>query len=217
MSLLQETSYTILIEGNIGAGKSTFLKYFDQFECVEVVSEPLEMFQNLNGTNLLDLVYKDGEKWSFPFQTYVHLLMLQSHLKPTGKKIKIMERSLFSAQHIFIELLRQNKQLEKAEYDILQKWFEFTSEHFHIKPNLIVYLRAEPHEVFDRIKKRGRSEESNVKYDYIKRIHELHENWLIRKEFDDVPILVLNASLSAHEIQKEFEKLNTHCVFTYPN
>lgn len=194
----EEKPYTILV--------CTFVKYFYQFKNVEVIPEPVEMFQNLNGTNLLDLVYKETNKWAFPFQTYVHLLMLQNHLKPTEKKIKIMERSLFSAQHIFFELLMQNKQIERVEYDILQKWYDFTTENFTVKPNLFIYLRAEPDAVFDRIKKRGRAEEIAVDFDYINQIHEFHEQWLQRKECCDVPVLILNANLSAFEVQQEFER-----------
>lgn len=206
MSSMEEMPYTIHVEGNIGAGKSTFLKYFRQFENVDVLAEPVELYQNLNGTNVLDLVYKEPKKWTFPFQTYVHLIMLPYHLKPTERKVKIMERSLFSAQHILVEIARQNKQIEKAEHDILQKWNDFTTENFAVKPNLIVYLRAEPHQVCNRIKKRGRCEESNIDFEYINQIHDLHDKWLLGKECHNVSVLVLNANLSAREVQQEFEE-----------
>ncbi|XP_031637587.1 deoxynucleoside kinase-like [Contarinia nasturtii] len=116
-----------------------------------------------------------------------------------------MERSLFGAHHVFVEAMRQNDKMEKEEYDILQKWFDFTVAHFDIKPNLIVYLRATPNEVFGRMKERGRPEESNVDIAYIERLHELYEKWLM-KECGDVPVLVLNANLSAYNVQQEYEK-----------
>ncbi|XP_031639809.1 deoxynucleoside kinase-like [Contarinia nasturtii] len=196
---LEKKPHTILVEGN------TFLEYLKRFKNVEVMPEPIDSFRNLNGSNLLDLVYKDIKKWAFPFQTYIHLLELQNHLKTTGKSIKVMERSLFGAQHIFVEALLQNNKLEKEEYDILQKWFDFTITRFDIKPNLIVYLRATPNEVFGRMKKRGRPEENNVDIAYIEQIHELYEKWLM-KECGDVPVLVLNANLSAYDVQQEYEK-----------
>lgn len=175
-SASENKPYTIVVEGNIGSGKSTFLQYFNGFEDIEIIPEPVELFQDLNGTNLLDLVYKETKKWAFPFQSYVHHLMLQNYLKPTGKKVKVMERSIFSARNIFIELLKQNEQIEEPEYDILQKWYEFTVQHFAVKPDLIVYLKVEPDHAFARINKRGRFEENNIQFDYIKQIHELHEN-----------------------------------------
>jgi len=46
-----------------------------------------------------------------------------------------------------------------------------------------VYLRTDPEVVYDRICQRGRSEEKSISLNYLKSIHELHEDWLIRKKF----------------------------------
>lgn len=43
-------------------------------------------------------MYKDPAKWAMPFQTYVTLTMLEVHIQPTDKPIKLMERSLYSAK-----------------------------------------------------------------------------------------------------------------------
>lgn len=43
-------------------------------------------------------MYKEPAKWAMPFQTYVTLTMLQTHTTPTDKRVKLMERSLFSAR-----------------------------------------------------------------------------------------------------------------------
>lgn len=45
-----------------------------------------------------------------------------------------------------------------------------------------VYLRTTPDVVYERIRKRARSEETCVPFEYIKQLHELHEDWLIRKK-----------------------------------
>lgn len=45
---------SILVEGNIGAGKSTFLNYLLKYkDIVEVIPEPVDKFRNFNGVNLL--------------------------------------------------------------------------------------------------------------------------------------------------------------------
>lgn len=90
--------FTVLIEGNIGSGKTTYLKYFEKFNDVCLLTEPVEKWRNVNGVNLLELMYRDPKKWAMPFQSYVTLTMLQSHTAPTDKKLKIMERSIFSAR-----------------------------------------------------------------------------------------------------------------------
>ena len=39
-------------------------------------------------------MYRDPQRWSLLFQTYVQLTMVQAHTRPTAKPIRIMERSL---------------------------------------------------------------------------------------------------------------------------
>ena len=41
--------FVVSIEGNIGSGKSTMLKYFEKFEDVELVPEPVAEWCNVGG------------------------------------------------------------------------------------------------------------------------------------------------------------------------
>ena len=60
--------FTVCVEGNIGCGKTTFLEHFSQFEKqVEVLTEPVDRWRNVNGHNLLQLMYEDPERGSLPF------------------------------------------------------------------------------------------------------------------------------------------------------
>lgn len=46
--------FTVLIEGNIGSGKTTFLNHFQQFQDrVCLITEPVEKWRNVRGVNLL--------------------------------------------------------------------------------------------------------------------------------------------------------------------
>jgi hypothetical protein len=95
---------------------------------LKIIPEPVQLWRNLNGNNLLDLMYTDPEKWAFPFHSYVQLTMLQNHLELKGMDeeeatasmdannenatfnaddlhINIMERSLYSAKYCFAENL----------------------------------------------------------------------------------------------------------------
>lgn len=45
-------------------------------------------------------MYKSPERWAMPFQSYVTLTMLQSHVLRTDKRVKLMERSYFSARYV---------------------------------------------------------------------------------------------------------------------
>jgi deoxynucleoside kinase len=45
--------FTVIVEGNIGSGKTTFLNYFSNFKDVEVLQEPIDRWRNVQGHNLL--------------------------------------------------------------------------------------------------------------------------------------------------------------------
>lgn len=89
--------------------------------------------------------------------------------------------------------------------DILQEWYEFIHEQHKIECDLIVYLRTSPEVAYERIKKRARDEESCVPFDYLKDLHDLHENWLIHGQFyRPGQVLVLDANLDLENITEEY-------------
>lgn len=45
--------FTVAVEGNIGSGKTTFIKHFSKFNSVALFSEPIDMWRNCDGHNLL--------------------------------------------------------------------------------------------------------------------------------------------------------------------
>lgn len=99
--------FTIIVEGNIGSGKSTFLDNVTKSkpDLFEVLSEPVKKWKNIEGHNLLDLMYKDAERWSLVFQSYAQLTMMEQHVKKVSKPVKMMERSIYSGRKCFIENL----------------------------------------------------------------------------------------------------------------
>ena len=187
---------SIVVEGNIGSGKTTFLNTF-QGKDVEIMTEPVEKWRNAQGHNLLDLMYSDPKRWGFLFQSYVQLTMLQDHIKPCFKPVKMMERSL--GRRCFIENLYTHGNLSEAEHVVLLEWFNFlnTCKHLECHIDLIIYLRTSPEAAFERLQKRSRHEENKVTFEYIKALHELHEDWLLRRiKFQPLsaPVMVIDAN-----------------------
>ena len=185
-------------------GKTTFLGHFAKFDNVCVLTEPVEEWRNLkynkihvvcilmvfillkytfSGVNLLHLMYQQPERFAMPFQSYAVLTMLKLHNKQTPKLVKIIERSIFSGRYCFVEEMLANGMIHEGMYRVLEEWYEFINEHHKIHCDLIVYLRTSPQIVYERIKKRARDEESCIPYEYIKRLHERHEDWLIHGHF----------------------------------
>jgi septin family protein len=45
--------FTVIVEGNIGSGKTTFLNHFERFPGVVSLAEPVNLWRNAKGHNLL--------------------------------------------------------------------------------------------------------------------------------------------------------------------
>ncbi|XP_026758983.1 deoxynucleoside kinase-like isoform X1 [Galleria mellonella] len=200
--------FTVLVEGNIGSGKTTFLEHFRQFEDITLLTEPVEQWRNLRGWNLLDLMYKDPAKWAMTFQSYVSLTMVDMHLRPTPTPVKLMERSIFSARYCFVENMLRNGILHEAEFAVLDEWFRFIQQHMSIDADLIVYLKTSPSVVHERIRKRARSEEQCVPLKYLEDLHQLHEDWLVNRAFAEcpAPVVIIDADLDLSQITDEYKK-----------
>ena len=72
----------IIIEGNIGAGKSTFLKLLAKAsQDLEVAQEPLESWHKKeDGSNLLENFYTDPKRWAYTLETFAMAARLQDHI-----------------------------------------------------------------------------------------------------------------------------------------
>lgn len=214
MAALQiKRPFTVTIEGNIGSGKTTFLNYFNKYDNVCVLSEPVELWRNCRSHNLLQSMYEDPSRWSFTFQSYVQLTMLKNHTKETPHPIKLMERSIYSAKYCFVEKMFRDGLLPDASYSVLSEWFKWIMEKSFINVDLIVYLQTSPEVVYQRMLDRNRQEEKLVPLQYLQALHQMHEDWLINKTLYTcpAPVLVLNANLDKSVITEEYEKYES-CI-----
>ena len=144
--------YTIVVEGNVGSGKSTLLGLLSELPGVMTVLEPVDQWQNVNGTDLLEMMYDDGNRWTGLFQMESTLSRMKSAVQePLDKhgnraKVRVMERSLYSERACFLEYLKKAGKISPPEYSVMDLWFKFAVEHIEdkIKPDLIGN-RAIPH------------------------------------------------------------------------
>lgn len=189
----------LIVEGNIGAGKSTFLRIIGQRLAAEVVYEPHEQWQSVGGENLLDKFYADTKRWSYSFQTYAfvtRVVQQEQYARAARCATQVYERSVYSDRYCFAKNCYQMGTMTALEWKLYQEWFSWLVDSYTIKPDGFIYLQTDPEVCFQRLTKRNRSEEQQVELDYIKLLHEKHESWLIEKKgvadyIKDVPVLVL--------------------------
>lgn len=202
-SPVPKTNRTIIVEGNIGVGKSTFLNYMAQHSNIEILTEPLEKWTDLNGNNLLQLMYENPVKWSYTFQNYTLLTQLENHLRVCNKDIKIMERSIYSTRYCFGRALLYDNKIERESFQVFVEWFNHAKKSIENQVDLIVYLRASPKTAYERIEKRNRVEEKTIPFEYVSRLHEFYEIWLFNEK---IPIFVIDANLPSHTIHTEYKR-----------
>lgn len=192
----QPRPFTVSIEGNIGSGKSTFLKHFASIPDVATYQEPLWKWTDVGGHNLLGKMYEDTKRWGFLFQSYVQLTRLHIHLtNEQPAKVKLIERSLHNNRYCFTESGHDSGDLQDCEFNVLCEYFDFLEENLDLGIDLIVYLRSTPEVVHQRMQQRGRAEEAGVPLAYLQRIHNYYERWLMKgvPHKSPAPVLVIDA------------------------
>ena len=193
----------LIIEGNIGAGKSTFLNIIEKHLEIEGVLEPHAKWQDVgDGENLLDLFYKGTPRWAYTFQTYAfvtRVLEQESRALSAKHPIQVSERSVFSDRFCFAKNCFEMGLMSSLEWQLYQDWFGWLVEGYTIKPSGFIYLQTDPDVCYKRLLKRQRSEESAVSLDYLTKLHNKHQQWLIDKDddltyLDEIPVLVLECN-----------------------
>jgi len=199
----------VCTEGNVGSGKSSFLKRFHGMEEVEILPEPVEEWRDVSGFNLLKMMYEQSSKWLFQFQSYCTLTLLQQHMSAQGR-LKIMERSLYSSRNIFIEHLQRVGLLHRLEVHILDKWINclFNVDSIKTDVDLFIYLRCNPEIAYGRMLERGRAEEKEMPLSYLESLHLLHETWLVEeRESLPAPVVYIDANKTQEELNVDFERI----------
>jgi len=184
----------ISIEGNIGSGKSTFIKHMkESYPNFVYIQEPVDVWNTItdnDNNTILSLFYNDQEKYAFSFQmmTYItRLSAIRKAIKDNPDKIIIMERSLNTDKNVFAKMLYDNGKISDIDFEIYNRWFD----EFSIPVTKYIYLYTSPDISQQRINKRNRTGEELISLDYLKVCHQSHERWLNNMESN---MLKLNVS-----------------------
>lgn len=197
----------ISLDGNIGSGKSTTWEHLKSYyletmnrKDICFVEEPVNEWHDVvdkDGIPILTNLYKNTTKYAFRFQimAYISRLKLLRDAIKSGYSIIISERCVKTDKEVFCQMLYDAGDIEHDEYLIYNKWFNEFIEDVDISG--LVYIRATPEICDQRIKLRAREGEI-IPFDYIKKCHDYHENW-INKETCNKIIIDANDDLYENE------------------
>jgi len=207
--------HMLVIEGNIGAGKSTFLQLLNERLIIDPVFEPHDKWQNVgDGENLLERFYTDIRRWAYTFQTYAfvtRVLEQERQMRNCVSGIQVLERSVYSDRYCFAKNCYEMGVMQPLEWQLYRDWFTWLVDGYTVKPTGFIYLQTDPKICYERLRKRNRHEESAVPLDYLKRLHEKHEDWLIKRTdivgyLTDVPVVTLPCNRDFEDNKEELKK-----------
>lgn len=175
----------ILLEGNIGAGKSTLGCAWRASGLFEFIPEPVPVWKQDFAADMLDTFYRDMGRWAFTFQ----ITTLATRVKTrdqvaalTEHPRVLLERSIFTDRYVFALTLRYIGAISEAEWQVYERLWNFVVSHTAARPHAILYLRTPAEVCLERIRCRGRAEESGVSLAYLQQLESLHDAWLLSRE-----------------------------------
>lgn len=189
----------LVIEGNIGAGKTTLSKMIaEEFDAKLV----LEQFAD---NPFLPKFYSDQERYSFPLE----LSFLADRYYQIKKQVfnPDLFHSLIVADYFFAKsaIFAQNT-LKDDEYRLFRQIFDIVFESMP-KPDLYVYLHADTNQLLKNIKTRGRDYEQNISADYLEKIKRGYFGFF--KQITSFPILIVDINnvdfIENHDIYNQLK------------
>ena len=151
-----------LLEGNIGAGKTSLGKVLKQSGHFEFLEEPVDVWRQGFANNLFEMFYANMERWSFTFQIMAFTTRAKTWSeileRVTGDRV-VMERSIYTDKNVFAKNLYNVGAMNDSEWQVYRQLWDFLAKNYCDKPDRIIYLRTPAELCLERIRSRGRTEE----------------------------------------------------------
>ncbi len=174
----------IVIEGNIGAGKTTLAtKIAEDFNAKLV----LEGFAD---NPFLPKFYEDQNRYAFPLEMSF-LADRYQQLSDDLTQLDLFKKFTVADYFIFKSLIFARVTLGEDEYRLYHKIFDIMYKEIP-KPDLYVYLYQNTEQLLANIKKRGRDYEQEIPSEYLDKINQGYLEFI--KQQKDLNVLVIDVS-----------------------
>ena len=205
------------VEGNIGSGKSTFLKNMEKYFSVntQFIQEPVDVWKETkdnDDNNILHYFYNDMERFCYAFQSFAFISRVQQiDTINTDNTIIFIERSVFCDRNVFASTCHESGLMSDIEWKIYNTWFSWMETKYNdiFKSAQYIYLQCSPNTSLHRISKRARSEESSISIEYLSTLHNKHDKWLCNNS----NVLIIDAEqnlLNTEIMESTVENINQY-------
>ena len=158
-----DTKYNyIVIEGNIGAGKTSLSTIIAERYNAHLI---LERFAD---NPFLPKFYEEPDRYAFPLELSF-LADRYKQLKEEFDSVSLFKKFMIADYYFSKSLVFAASTLGGDEYKLYRQIFYMVYSSLP-KPDLFVYLHKDPDRLLEFIEKRGRSYEKNITAEYLKKI-----------------------------------------------
>ncbi len=197
-SIHQENYNFIVIEGNIGAGKTSLAKKIANKFSAKLI---LEQFAE---NPFLEKFYKEPQKYAF--QLEMSFLAERYQQLKTKLSKRLFTPFLISDYYFMKSLIFATKTLSGEEYKLYRNIFNIVYQSLP-KPDLYIYLHVNTEKLLKNIKKRGRTYEQEITETYLSGIQKAYFTYFQQhqKEF---PLLIIDINaIDFVTNQKDYQKI----------
>jgi deoxyadenosine kinase len=160
------------ISGIIGAGKTTLATALGQHLGLDVHYEPVI------DNEYLDDFYRETRRYSFAMQIYLLNKRFKQHQEIIWRgRGGVQDRTIYE-DAIFAKTLRDMDLMDPRDYETYVELFRNLSN-FMCRPNFIIYLDVAPERSMERIRERSRGCETGITVDYLRRLYNGYEEFLL--------------------------------------
>lgn len=164
ISLLKPKVNYLCIEGNIGAGKTTFAQMLSQEMEAKLI---LERFKE---NPFLPQFYKDPKRYAFPTEMSF-LADRHQQLVDDISQLDLFSQFSIADYDLYKSLIFARITLPQQEFDLYKKVFKIIYRDIP-KPDLYIYFYQNTEQLLNNIKKRGRPYEQNIEANYLDKINQ---------------------------------------------
>lgn len=171
----------IAVEGNVGAGKTTLARL------VTEISDARLFLEEVDDNPFIEKFYADMRGYAFQAQIFFLLNRYKQQMDIAQQDLftnLMVADYLFAKDTIYAHAILGDEEL------VLYNRLHSLLEGKIVRPDLVIYLQANPEILLHHIRKRGRSFEKCITEDYLSSLNEAFNHFFFH--YDESPLLVVN-------------------------
>ncbi len=174
----------VVIEGNIGAGKTSF--------CNKIANEYNAKFipEQFEENPFLPKFYKEPSRYAFQLEM-TFLADRYQQLISNLPSQDLFKSFTISDYFIFKSLIFARNTLAADEYKLYSRFFKLVSDSIP-KPGIIIYLHKNIENLLVNIKQRGRDYEQQIQKSYLEKLQSTYLDYF--KQINDIPVLIVDSN-----------------------